>query len=134
VIWLIDTNTVVHALNGMPSVRDRLNALADGDRVVTSAIVVAELVYGVECSARQVENRRNLEDKLKRIEVVDLSRAIAIRIGVLKAQLRSRGRLKADLDLLIAASALEIAATLVTDDGDLLGGDIPDLLTENWVR
>jgi predicted nucleic acid-binding protein len=33
---------------------------------------------------------------------------------------------------MIAATALELGATLVTDDGDLLGGDVADLLVENW--
>jgi predicted nucleic acid-binding protein len=51
-----------------------------------------------------------------------------------EAQLRLGGRLKADLDLLIAATALDLGATLVTDDGDLLKGDIPGLRVENWIR
>jgi predicted nucleic acid-binding protein len=59
--------------------------------------------------------------------------AIADRFGVIKAQLRSRGRLKADFDLMIAATALDLGATLVTDDGDLLSGDIADLIVDNWV-
>ena len=40
-IWLLDTNIVIHALNGVPAVRDRLNAAADNDRMLTSTIVVA---------------------------------------------------------------------------------------------
>jgi tRNA(fMet)-specific endonuclease VapC len=134
VIWLLDTNAVVHALNGQASVRGRLNALSDDDRVVTSAIVLAELIYGAECSARREQNRRNVYEKLSRIEVIDVTPAVADRFGVLKAQLRLGGRLKADLDLLIAATALDLGATLVTDDGDLLKGDIPGLRVENWVR
>jgi predicted nucleic acid-binding protein len=55
-------------------------------------------------------------------------------LALLKAQLRIGGRLKADLDLLIAATALELGATVVTDDGDLLKGDIVGLAVENWVR
>jgi hypothetical protein len=31
------------------------------------------------------------------------------------------------------ATALELGATLVTDDGDLLGSDIAGLLVDNWV-
>jgi predicted nucleic acid-binding protein len=38
-----------------------------------------------------------------------------------------------DVDLLIATTALEAGATLVTDDGALLAGDIPALLAENWI-
>jgi tRNA(fMet)-specific endonuclease VapC len=134
VIWLLDTNAVVHALNGLASVRGRLNALGDDDRVVTSTIVLAELIYGAECSARRDQNRRNVYEKMSRIEVIDVTPAVADRFGVLKAHLRVGGRLKADLDLLIAATALDLDATLVTDDGDLLKGDIPDLRVENWIR
>jgi tRNA(fMet)-specific endonuclease VapC len=134
VIWVLDTNAVVHALNGVASVRGRLNALSSEDRVDTSTIVLAELIYGAECSARRDQNRRNVYEKMSRIELIDVTRAVADRFGVLKAQLRLGGRLKADLDLLIAATALELGATLVTDDGDLLKGDIPGLAVENWVR
>jgi len=94
----------------------------------------AELVYGAECSTRREDNRRAIYEKLIRFELIAVTPAIADRFGVLKAQLRARGRMKADLDLMIAATALELGATLVTDDGDFLGGDIPGLVAENWVR
>jgi tRNA(fMet)-specific endonuclease VapC len=133
VIWLLDTNTLIHALNGVQRVRDRLNAVPDSDQIVTSTIVVAELIYGAECSARRAENRQSIRDKLRQIEVVPVTLAIAERFGVVKAQLRSRGRLKADFDLMIASTALELGATLVTDDGPLLGGDVSGLLVDNWL-
>lgn len=41
--------------------------------------------------------------------------------------------MKADFDLTIVATALELGATLVTDDGDLFGGDIHGLSVDNWV-
>ena len=97
-----------------------MNAAADNDRMLTSTIVVAELIYGAECSTRREENRRGIHQKLSQIEVVPVTPAIADRFGVVKAQLRSRGRLKADFDLMITATAMELGATLVTDDGDLL--------------
>lgn len=116
-IWLLDTNIIIHALNGVPAVRDRLNEATGSDRSVTSTIVVAELAYGAECSTRREENRRSIQQKLSQIEIVPVTPAIANRFGVVKAELRSRGRLKADFDLMIAATALELGATLVTDDG-----------------
>jgi predicted nucleic acid-binding protein len=48
----------------------------------------------------------------------------AARFGALKQQLVARGRVKADIDLHIAAAAIEAGATLVTNDGALLAGDI----------
>jgi predicted nucleic acid-binding protein len=42
-------------------------------------------------------------------------------------------RVKADIDLHIAATAIEEGATLVTNDGALLAGDIDGLVAENWI-
>ena len=57
----------------------------------------------------------------------------AARFGTLKQELGSRGRVKADIDLHIAATAIEEGATLVTNDGALLLGDIDGLAAENWI-
>ena len=44
-----------------------------------------------------------------------------------------KGINKTDLDLLIAARALDLGAFLVTNDRALLDGAIPGLNVENWV-
>jgi tRNA(fMet)-specific endonuclease VapC len=131
--WLLDTNTIIHALNGVLSVRRRLNEVEEQGEILTSAVVVGELIYGAESSARCEENRENIRRKLERVRVVPLDAQIADRWGMLKARLRVRGRMKADIDLLIAATALAEEAVLVTDDAALLAGDIPGLTIENWV-
>jgi len=131
--WLLDANTIIHALNGVLSVRRRLNEVEEQGEILTSAVVVGELIYGAESSARCEENRENIRRKLERVRVVPLDALIADRWGTLKAQLRVRGRMKADIDLLIAATALAEEAVLVTDDAALLAGDIPGLTVENWV-
>jgi tRNA(fMet)-specific endonuclease VapC len=100
--------------------------------VVTSIVVVAELLYGVERSSRREANRRHLEKELEPIEIVPLSLGAAARFGHLKAELRAKGVNKTDLDLLIAATTLDLGATLVTNDRALLDGTIPGLSVENW--
>jgi predicted nucleic acid-binding protein len=72
VIWLLDTSIVIHALNGVVTVRDRSNAAAEDDRIVTSTIVVAELTYGAECSTRREENRRRIQQKLRPLIAIRL--------------------------------------------------------------
>jgi tRNA(fMet)-specific endonuclease VapC len=97
--WLLDTNTIIHALNGVLSVRRRLNEAEGQGEILTSAVVVGELIYGAECSARREENRENIRRKLERIRIAPLDARIADTWGTLKAHLRSRGRLKADIHL-----------------------------------
>ena len=96
-------------------------------------MVVGELIHGAECSARSVENRENIRRKLERLRVVPYDGRVADRWGTLKARLRTKGRVKAGIDLMIAATAVEENAILVTDDAALLAGDIPGLAVENWL-
>lgn len=59
--------------------------------------------------------------------------AIAKRYAVVRAEVERVGRSKSDFDLLIACSALEHGATLVTNDGALKDGDILGLAVEDWI-
>jgi tRNA(fMet)-specific endonuclease VapC len=102
--------------------------------VVTTIIVVAELMYGVERSDRREVNRRRIESELAPLEIAPLTTGAAAQFGRLKASLRARGVTKSDLDLLIAASALDLGATLVTRDQSLLDGTIGGLAVEDWYR
>ena len=131
-IWLLDTNTLIYILNGEADVRARANEAGRVGGVVTSIVVVAELLYGVERSTRRDANRRHLEKELEPLEIVPLSLGAAAHFGRLKAELRAKGINKADLDMLIAATALDLGATLVTNDGALLDGTISGLTVENW--
>jgi hypothetical protein len=42
VIWLLDTNIFIPALNGRPGVRDHLNQAAAAGQVVTSVLVLGD--------------------------------------------------------------------------------------------
>ena len=133
--YLLDANTLVCALNDTGGVRRRLKeAEANGARILTSAIVMAELSFGASASARPEQNRARLKAMLTRLVVVPFEESAARAFGDIKAQLRRRGIAKGDADLQIAATAIVEDAVLVTDDNALLAGDIPDLRVENWVR
>ena len=58
---------------------------------------------------------------------------MARRFGILKADLRRRGTLKADFDLSIAVTAFDLEATLVSDDRAFHDDPIPDRNVENWL-
>lgn len=132
-IWLLDTNIFIPALNGRPSVRARLNEAAATGEVVTSVLVLGELLYGAKCSKRSAENVLSVENELTNVTVLPVTADVTRLFSDLKASLRRRGIVKSDVDLLIATTALHHGATLVTDDQALLAGDIPGLSTENWI-
>lgn len=132
-IWLLDTNMLVYARNGVASVVSRLDQAWAHGQVVTSLLVVGELIYGVEKSIRRDGNLLAVEQQLALLDdILPPTGATVRRFGRLKAELGRRGIAKQDIDLHIAATAIEAGATLVSNDGALLDGTIPGLTVENW--
>jgi len=130
--WLLDTSVLIDALNGVVSIRQRLNQVAAEDRLLTSVLVLAELLYGVECSTRKQDNLRRLREELALFEIVPVTEGAAAHFARVKADLRRHGVTVGDVDLLLAATALELGATLVTHDSDLLDHPIAGLRVERW--
>ena len=119
--FLLDTNACIALLNGRPdSVRGRFErAIKKGDQVATSAIVLFELRYGVAKSTRPKENAERLETFLSGpIEVIDFTVEDAEHAGVIRAALETAGTPIGAYDLLIAAQAKRLSATLVTANSD----------------
>ncbi len=107
----------------------RLEALHQGDAVM-SVVTYAELRAGLEM---QTANRSSDEHVLKlltdRIPVLPFDEVASVAYGVLRAAIRDRRR--DALDRLIAAHALSVNATLVTNnEADFK--DYPGLAVENW--
>ena len=126
--YLLDTNIVIAAANGLPGVLDRLSALEIGD-VAISAISLAETMGragGAEHHRRLAENVALIAEN---IDVLPFDRAAAAAYGALLSKVDQKRR--RTLDRMIAAQALDLGLTLVaanTDDFD----DIPGLTVEKW--
>lgn len=130
--YALDTNVVVYALNGHPAVTRRLNSILSRDRAILPAVALAELRYGALSSQRVAENLARIDRLLDVVVFAPVDQAVAERFATIKSGLRQRGLSKSDADLLIAATALELDATLVTSDRALQDGAIQDLRIEDW--
>lgn len=129
--YLLDTNICIYLLRGHPpELIARLEALDYGE-VAMSAIVLAELRVGLERHAEsRAQNEEVLADLLQLIPALSFDAAAAVQYGVLRAAVPDRNR--DALDRLIAAHALSLGATLITNnEADFK--DYPGLKVENWV-
>lgn len=116
---LIDTNVWGEILRPQPStaVLDFLTEWRD--ETVLSTIVLAEMEYGIaklDQGARRQQLRAFVDDIVVRHtdRLLMPNLAAATIFGMLKADLRSRGKPIADLDLMIAAQALSAGMPLAT--------------------
>ena len=127
--YMFDTNICIYLLaGGWRDLEQRLSRLVAGDALI-STIVLAELRAGIEKSASRWSDEHAIEALTTEILVMPFDEAAASSYGVLRAQVPSRQR--NSLDRLIAAHALSLDATLVTNnEADFTV--YPGLRVENW--
>ena len=129
--FLLDTNIVSELVrNPGGRIADRI-ARAGEQNVCTSIIVSAELRYG---AAKKGSRRLSaqLETIFCGLEILPLETPCDVIYGDLRARLERLGRPIGPNDLLIAAQALALGLTLVTDD-EREFSYVADLSFENWL-
>lgn len=107
-------------------------ARAPAEQVATSIICAAELWYGAERSG-SVRLRFQLEELLRSLSVLPLGDDADRHYGRLRARLERDGRMIGGNDMRIAAHALALSATLVTDNLREFER-VEGLTVENWLR
>lgn len=127
---LIDTDTCIYLIN-----RDRPQVLARLQRfhpmnIAVSSLTVAELAWGVAKSGSP-RNRAALESFTASFTVMPFDGNAAFVYGDLRARLQRAGTPIGPIDMLIAAHALSLDMTLVTNN-EREFRRVPDLRVENW--
>ena len=115
--YLLDTNACVDYLTGRyPALVSRLQRCSPDD-LFLSSVVVAELRYGADRSARRRANHARIDAMVAELKTLDFDLAAAARYGRVRARLEAEGTPIGPNDMLIAAQALSRRLTVVTDNG-----------------
>jgi tRNA(fMet)-specific endonuclease VapC len=131
-MYLLDTNICIYLMTGRcKTVANRFKEMRPGD-VGTTAITAAELRYGAIHSARPRQNLRTLALFLAPLPRFAFDDAAAAHFAKIKDDLVRAGRPISTMDMLIAATARSIDATLVTNNTREFSR-IDSLQIENWV-
>ena len=130
--FLLDTN-ILSDLVRHPRGRifDRINEVKE-QNICTSIVVAAELRYG---AAKKASPRltMQLEAILHAIDVLAFEQPADTAYGELRTRLERAGQSIGANDLLIAAHALALDCTMVTDNAREFSR-VKDLRVENWLR
>jgi tRNA(fMet)-specific endonuclease VapC len=129
-LFMLDTNMCIYLMKNQPEQVARRFAKCYVGDVVMSAITYAELEYGVTVCANPQRERRNLNALVEDIPVAPFDAAAASAYGPIREATRERK--KDQLDKLIAAHAVALGVTLVTNNvRDFVA--YPGLRIENWL-
>jgi tRNA(fMet)-specific endonuclease VapC len=131
--YLLDTNACVDYLSGRyPAVVSRIQRSLPSD-LGLSAVVVAELRYGADRSARPKANHSRIDVLVAEVPFLDFDLDAASAYGRLRSRLEAAGTPIGPNDMLIAAQALSRGLTVVSDNvGELQR--VKGLRLENWRR
>ncbi len=128
--YLLDTDICIYLINERPrGVLARFRRHEVGD-IGVSSVTVSELAWGV-AKTGSARNRAALEAFLLPLEIAPYDLAAALRYGEVRAELAKRGRPIGPLDTMIAAHALSLGVTLVTNNVREFGR-VRNLTIENW--
>ena len=123
---------MIAALKGDSAVRERLESLPLSTMRL-SAIVLGELEFGAEKSAHGERNRARLATLAERLPLVGIDYDTTRHYAQTRTRLERQGTPIGANDTWIAAQALAINATLVTDN-EREFSRVPGLSLENWLR
>ena len=130
--YLLDTNVCIYIARKQPaSVLRRFERLRPGD-VGISVVTWLELTYGAWKSAQREANLARLERFRQLVPVLPMDLAAAEHYGRIRATLEREGKPVGAYDLQIAAHAMSLRLTLVTNNVREFSR-IPSLRMENWV-
>jgi tRNA(fMet)-specific endonuclease VapC len=128
--YLLDADTVSYALRGEGQVATRILERPPSDLCISS-ITLAELRFGAEAKKSQ-KLRRAIRTFVKDIQVVAFDEAAAERFAEVAADLAGSGTPIGVLDTLVAAQALALGLTVVTNNTRHFNR-VSGLKVENWL-
>lgn len=133
-LFMLDTDTCIFLMRGeSPLLESRVQATPLRLQVM-SAMTFAELSYGIQASAapRRRQNQAVLDRLAQHVAVLDWPQDAAPHYADIRADLKRRGAQLGAADLMIAAHARAIDATVVTHNTKDFGR-VRGLRVENWM-
>ena len=127
--YVLDTNASSAILRQREPVCARAASVPLASLAISS-VTAGELHYGVAKRPQATTLAKLVREFLRYTDILPWTDAIAHHYGTLRAALETKGITIAPLDLMIAAHALAVDATLVSADQALLQIDI--LKIEDW--
>jgi predicted nucleic acid-binding protein len=130
--YLLDTNHIGHAVTHGSIVRRKIVELRSrGVKVGTCVPVFCEIEAGIRQVSRPEAYHRNLELLLRQIRVWPIGLSTAAFYGAIHHELKRRGRVLSQVDMMVAALARQLSLKVATSDLDYAG--VPGLFTEDWL-
>jgi tRNA(fMet)-specific endonuclease VapC len=130
--YLIDTDIIIYSIKGNLKVQEKFREKEAIPKAI-SIITYGELLYGAKKSIQPEKNAAIVYRLVEIFPIVGITRSVIEAFAEIKRPLEIRGERLADLDLLIASTALSLNYTLVTNNTQHFQR-VKGLKLENWME
>jgi tRNA(fMet)-specific endonuclease VapC len=128
---ILDTNIMVSLLKDEDEAKAKIKSLEEsGEKIATTPITAYELLKGAQLSSKSEENLAKVRELLLSLEVLGLSVNACEHASKIYKELRQRGKMIGEFDIIIAAIVKSFDEKLVSRDGDFK--TIRGLEVINW--
>ena len=132
-MYIVDSNTCIYFMNGKyTSVREKFLSTSPKN-IKISSVVKGELLLGAFKSQTREQTTKKVEKFLKPFDVIDFTDKMSYDYAEIRKDLEQAGKTIGANDLLIAATALNERAILVTHNVDEFSR-VKGLKIEDWVE
>ena len=132
-LYILDTDTCIFILRrSSPALLERIQAAPLREQAM-SVVTLAELLYGVQVSAKTKKkaNQEGVDALVRHLAVLEWPAEAAAHYAEIRADLKRKGQSIGANDLMIAAHARSIGATVVTNNVKDFGR-VKGLKVVNW--
>jgi tRNA(fMet)-specific endonuclease VapC len=130
--FMLDTNIVSTFIHGRSRQLDKRIAGTPPSELCVSIITFGETAFGLAKRPAATTLAATAHNLFGQIEILDFDFKAGETYGSLRASLEARGTPLSPLDTLIAAHAVSVGATLVTNDRAFRM--VPSLQLEDWTQ
>ena len=128
--YLLDTNICIFTM------KNNTDVIASMKRnfhkgLFVSVITLGELEFGIYNSSNIIKKRLAVSDFLSNFDIIPFDRKAASEYGLIRADLKRRGCIIGNMDMLIAAHAKSLNMTLVTNNTRDFSR-VEGLIIEDW--
>lgn len=128
---VLDTNIMVALLKDERGAKDKIRSLElSGERISTTVITAYELLKGAQISSKSEDNLTKVRELILSLDVDGLSIGACEQASKIYKELRQRGKMIGEFDILIASIVRALDERLVSRDGDFRS--IRGLDVMNW--
>jgi tRNA(fMet)-specific endonuclease VapC len=114
---ILDTDIIVALLKGTPDAIEKITVIEEkGETITTTILNVYELLKGAYLSRRCEENLAKVTDAISNMQILDITFNVCEEAAKIYKELKNKGTMVGEFDILIAAFTRTNNQELVTRD------------------